>query len=142
MAEDQEPKEGELDSSASKEGVPKLVNRRESEIGRDKRASANRAEAEETIKRIASHRGIIGTVITNNDAIPIRSSMDKEGTQQYAAFVTPLAQRAKMITLNHDQKNELTMLRIRTTTTEMIVTPEKEYYLIAVQKTSHAPDPA
>jgi hypothetical protein len=42
MAEDQEPKEGELDSSASKEGVPKLVNRRESEIGRDKRASANR----------------------------------------------------------------------------------------------------
>lgn len=42
MAEDQEPKEGELDSSASKPGVPKLVNRRESEIGRDKRASANR----------------------------------------------------------------------------------------------------
>ncbi len=39
-------------------------------------------------------------------------------------------------------QNELTMLRIRTTTTEMIVTPEKEYYLIAVQKTSHAPDPA
>jgi hypothetical protein len=42
MAEDQEPEEGELDSSISKEGVPKLVNRRESEIGRDKRASANR----------------------------------------------------------------------------------------------------
>jgi hypothetical protein len=39
-------------------------------------------------------------------------------------------------------QNELTMLRIRTTTTEMIVTPEKDYYLIAVQKTSHAPDPA
>ncbi len=43
MAEHQDPaEEGELDSSASKEGVPKLVNRRESEIGRDKRASANR----------------------------------------------------------------------------------------------------
>ncbi len=42
MAEDQEPEKGELDSSASKEGVPKLVNRQDSEIGRDKRASANR----------------------------------------------------------------------------------------------------
>lgn len=39
---------------------------------------------------------------------------------------------------NCNIQNPLTMLRIRTTTSEIIVTPDDEFFLIALQRTSHA----
>lgn len=44
------------------------------------------------------------------------------------------------LTISGDVQNPLTMFRLRTNTTEVIVTPDEEHYLIAVQKVSHAAD--
>ncbi|KAG0588192.1 hypothetical protein KC19_2G223700 [Ceratodon purpureus] len=125
---------------AKKPKPPKPIKRSDSVLARDKQQNFSRNEVEHTIKRIASHRGIVGTLIVDKHCVPIRSSMDKASTQQYAAFITPLLHRAQMICLSHDKANPLTMFRLRTNTTEVIVTPDENYYLIAVQKVSHAAD--
>ncbi|BBN00078.1 dynein light chain roadblock-type [Marchantia polymorpha subsp. ruderalis] len=115
---------------------PKPLPRRESQRDRDRVQRNSLSEVEETIKRIGSHRGIVGVLIANGDGIPLKSTLDDQTTLKYAAFITPLAHRAKTITKSHDAKDELTLLRIRTRTNEIIVTSDRDFYLIVAQKTS------
>ena len=46
------------------------------------------SEAEETLKRIQSHRGVTGILIVNKDGVPIKSTLSPEDTVQYAALIT------------------------------------------------------
>jgi hypothetical protein len=46
------------------------------------------SEAEETLKRIQSHRGVTGILIVNKDGVPIKSTLSTEDTVQYAALIT------------------------------------------------------
>ena len=46
------------------------------------------SEAEETLKRIQSHRGVTGILIVNKDGVPIKSTLSAEDTVQYAALIT------------------------------------------------------
>ena len=39
---------------------------------------------EEILKRINSHKGIAGTVITNADGIPLRTTLDNASTMHYS----------------------------------------------------------
>ena len=43
---------------------------------------------EETIKRISSHKGIVGVLIVNGDGIPIRSTLENSLSVQYAGLVS------------------------------------------------------
>ncbi|KAJ7521371.1 hypothetical protein O6H91_19G050700 [Diphasiastrum complanatum] len=91
-------------------------------------------EVEETLKRIASHKGITGTILTNADGIPIRSTMDPVTTLQYTSYIVPIALKAKNFTYDVDCKDSMTLLRIRSRLNEVIVVPNGEYYVIIVQK--------
>jgi len=91
------------------------------------------SEIEETLKRIQSHKGVIGVVIVNNEGIPIRSTLDNSETAQYAALITQLAIKAKSTVRDLDPQNDLTFLRIRSKKHEIMVAPDKEYILIVVQ---------
>jgi dynein light chain roadblock-type len=42
------------------------------------------SEVEETIKRISSHKGVIGLIVVNQEGIPIRTTLDNSTTVQYA----------------------------------------------------------
>merc|ERR1711959_422313 len=92
------------------------------------------SEVEETLKRISSHKGVIGTVIVNNDGVPIRSNLERsEQTAQYASLITQLTSKARSVVRALDPQNDLTFLRIRSKKHEIMVAPDKEYVLIVIQ---------
>ena len=44
-------------------------------------------EVEETLKRLVSHKAVIGTIVVNYDGIPIKSTMDPHATTQYSGIL-------------------------------------------------------
>eukprot|EP00727_Mastigamoeba_balamuthi_P001672 m51a1_g11501 putative dynein light chain roadblock-type 2-like (160) ;mRNA; r:2678-4989 len=95
---------------------------------------------EETLKRIESHKGVVGVVIVNSAGVPIRSTLDNTETQQYAALVTQLASKARSTVRDLDPSNDLTFLRVRSKKHEIMIAPEKEYTLIVIQNPSAVKD--
>uniref|UniRef100_A0A2K5F5U0 Dynein light chain roadblock-type 2 n=1 Tax=Aotus nancymaae TaxID=37293 RepID=A0A2K5F5U0_AOTNA len=91
------------------------------------------AEVEETLKRIQSHKGVIGTVVVNAEGIPIRTTLDNSTTVQYAGLLHQLTMKAKSTVRDIDPQNDLTFLRIRSKKHEIMVAPDKEYLLIVIQ---------
>lgn len=113
-------------------------------------------EVEETIKRIHSHKGVKGVLIMNSEGVPIRAvGMTPEETENYAALVSQVLQRSKLIFrwfLIHkfscfvqlaikaggvvrtlDESDELAFLRIRSKKHEIMIAPDKDYILVVVQ---------
>merc|ERR1711977_357595 len=92
------------------------------------------SEVEETLKRISSHKGVIGTVIVNVEGVPIRSNLERsEQTAQYASQITDLTRKARSVVRDLDPQNDLTFLRIRSKKHEIMVAPDKEFILIVIQ---------
>jgi dynein light chain roadblock-type len=89
---------------------------------------------EETLKRIQTHKGVIGVVVINKEGIAIRSTLDQTSTVQYATLISQLAAKAKSAVRDIDPQNDLTFLRIRSKKHEIMVAPEKEYMLIVIQE--------
>ncbi|KAK9821304.1 hypothetical protein WJX81_005661 [Elliptochloris bilobata] len=85
---------------------------------------------EDTLKRISSHKGILGSVIINGDGIPIRSTFNAAETQQYAAHVSCLAAkiRAAVRSLDRggDAADELHVVRVRSRRHEILIAPNYE----------------
>jgi len=98
-------------------------------------ASIMATEIEETLTRIANHKGVEGVLVVNSDGIPLRPSkgMDDELTQKYAANMAQLAAKARSAVRDIDPQNDLSFLRIRTKKHEIMVAPDKEFLLIVIQ---------
>ncbi|KAI1285427.1 Dynein light chain roadblock-type 2 [Halotydeus destructor] len=89
-------------------------------------------EIDDTLKRIQSeHKNVIGVIVTNNEGIPIRSTLNDadEATKNYTNIITEIVERAKTALKDND---ELTFLKIRTKKTEFIIVPDKDYILITL----------
>ncbi|XP_056138486.1 dynein light chain roadblock-type 2-like [Lampris incognitus] len=93
-------------------------------------------EAEETLKRIKTHRGVIGTIVVNAEGIPIRTTFDNSTTVQYAGLLQQLTMKARSTIRDIDPQNDLTFLRIRSRKHEIMVAPENEFLLIVIQNPS------
>ena len=91
------------------------------------------SEVEETIKRISSHKGVIGIIVVNQEGIPIRTTLDNSTTVQYAGLIHQLTAKARSTVRDIDPQNDLTFLRIRSKKHEIMIAPDKEYMLIVVQ---------
>jgi len=91
------------------------------------------AEIEETLKRIQSHKGVVGVIIINAEGVAIKSTLDGPTTVQYTALVAGLADKARGVVRELDPTNDLTFLRLRSKKHEIMVAPDKEYLLIVVQ---------
>uniref|UniRef100_A0A2K6GY82 Dynein light chain roadblock-type 2 n=1 Tax=Propithecus coquereli TaxID=379532 RepID=A0A2K6GY82_PROCO len=91
------------------------------------------AEVEETLKRIQSHKGVIGNMVVNAEGIPIRTTLDNSTTVQYAGLLHQLTTKARSTVRDIDPQNDLTFLRIRSKKHEIMVAPDKEYLLIVIQ---------
>ena len=90
-------------------------------------------EVEETLKRINSHKGVIGIVIVNDAGVPIRSTVDNVEATRYAALMQALSTKARSAVRELDPQNDLCFLRIRSKKHEILVAPEKDFILIVVQ---------
>uniref|UniRef100_A0A3Q2I230 Dynein light chain roadblock-type 2 n=23 Tax=Amniota TaxID=32524 RepID=A0A3Q2I230_HORSE len=93
----------------------------------------SRDEVEETLKRIQTHKGVIGTMVVNAEGIPIRTTLDNSTTVQYAGLLHQLTMKARSTVRDIDPQNDLTFLRIRSKKHEIMVAPDKEYLLIVIQ---------
>uniref|UniRef100_A0A674NVW2 Dynein light chain roadblock n=1 Tax=Takifugu rubripes TaxID=31033 RepID=A0A674NVW2_TAKRU len=90
-------------------------------------------KVEETLKRIESHKGVIGTLVVNAEGIPIRTTLDNSTAVQYAGLLTQLTQKARGTIRDIDPQNDLTFLRIRSKKHEILVAPENDFLLIVIQ---------
>jgi dynein light chain roadblock-type len=84
---------------------------------------AANSEVDETVKRIMSHKGIMGVVIVNNDGIPIRSTLDNIVSVQYAGLVTQLVIKSRSMVRDLQADNDLQFLRLRSKKHEILIAP-------------------
>eukprot|EP00744_Colponema_vietnamica_P004789 GILI01007096.1.p1 GENE.GILI01007096.1~~GILI01007096.1.p1 ORF type:complete len:103 (-),score=33.07 GILI01007096.1:135-443(-) len=93
------------------------------------------SEIEETCMRIEKRLGNGGGImIVNSEGIPIKTTiLDAEAQTQYAYLITALATKARHCVRDLDPTNDLTFLRIRTTKSEILVAPDKDFVLIVIQ---------
>ncbi|KAK7114106.1 dynein light chain roadblock-type 2-like [Littorina saxatilis] len=91
------------------------------------------SDVEEVLKRIQGHKGVIGTIVINQDGIPIRTTLDNSTTVQYAGLLCSLTQKARSTVRDLDPSNDLTFLRIRSKKNEIMCAPCSEYLLVVIQ---------
>ena len=90
-------------------------------------------EVEEAVKRINSHKGVLGILIVNNDGIPIKTTLEPAETVQHAALVTHFAKKTKGVIKALDPDNELTFVRVRSKKHEILIAPDVDYTLVVLQ---------
>ncbi|KAK5873157.1 dynein light chain roadblock-type 1 [Gymnodraco acuticeps] len=94
------------------------------------------AEVEETLKRIQSQKGVQGIIIVNSEGIPVKTTLDNASTVQYAGLIHQLVMKARSTVRDIDPQNDLTFLRIRSKKNEIMIAPDKDYFLIVIQNPS------
>ncbi|XP_008406491.1 dynein light chain roadblock-type 1-like [Poecilia reticulata] len=93
------------------------------------------AEVDEIVKRLQAQKGVEGVIIANSEGIAIRSTLeDQRNTVQYVALIQPLLVKAKKMLQEMDPSDDFTYLRVRTEKNEIIITADKEYFMVAIQK--------
>ncbi|XP_036203141.1 dynein light chain roadblock-type 1-like [Myotis myotis] len=91
------------------------------------------AEVEETLKHPQSQKGVQGIIVVNTEGNPIKSTIDNPTTTPYASLMHSFILKARVITREVDPQNDLTFLQIRSRKNEIMVTPDKDYFLIVIQ---------
>uniref|UniRef100_A0A3Q3WT56 Dynein light chain roadblock n=1 Tax=Mola mola TaxID=94237 RepID=A0A3Q3WT56_MOLML len=94
------------------------------------------SEVEETLKRIQSQKGVQGIIIVNAEGIPIKTTLDGPSTAQYAGLIHQLVMKARSTVRDIDPQNDLTFLRVRSKKNEIMIAPDKDYFLIVIQNPS------
>ncbi|KAH7352460.1 hypothetical protein KP509_19G046600 [Ceratopteris richardii] len=72
--------------------------------------------ADETFKWIASHKGVLGTLIISSMGFPIRSTMDSPTTMKFAVFLGPLVAKAKQALHMIHASGDFTFRKVLNTT--------------------------
>lgn len=90
-------------------------------------------EVEEYLKRLGNHKGVIGSIVVNNEGIPIKTNLGNAEAVQYAGLVSSLVDKARMVIRDLDPSNELTFLRLRSKRHEIMIAPDKDFILIVIQ---------
>uniref|UniRef100_A0AAZ3P8R4 Dynein light chain roadblock n=1 Tax=Oncorhynchus tshawytscha TaxID=74940 RepID=A0AAZ3P8R4_ONCTS len=93
-------------------------------------------EVEETLKRIQGQKGVQGIIIVNAEGIPIKTTLDNSSTVQYAGLIHQLVMKARSTVRDIDPQNDLTFLRVRSKKNEIMIAPDKDYFLIVIQNPS------
>jgi dynein light chain roadblock-type len=100
-------------------------------------------EVDERIERIRQHKGVKGLLIVNyredkdggqSQPIFVRSTMPQGAeTTNYGVKLSSLARQARNLVRDLDPSNDLTFLRITCRRYEMMIAPDKDYFLIVIQ---------
>lgn len=92
-------------------------------------------EIEERLKLILAQPGVDAYVVINHEGLPMKTSLADEALAvQYAALATRFMQKVKAAVKAMEALNELKWTRLRSNKEEIIITPEKEFILIVIQK--------
>ncbi|XP_054433273.1 dynein light chain roadblock-type 1-like [Pteronotus mesoamericanus] len=91
------------------------------------------AEVEETLKRLQSQKGVQGIIVVNTEGIPVKSTMDNPTTTRYTSLMHNCVLKARSTVREIDPQNDLPFLRICSKKNEIMVAPDKDYFLIVIQ---------
>ncbi|XP_068159460.1 dynein light chain roadblock-type 2 [Drosophila tropicalis] len=94
------------------------------------------AEIEEIMKRFQNYPNVVGIIIVDLFAIPIKTTLDYNLTVHYATLVSNLLSKASKMVHSLDMTNELTSIRLRTSKHEVIIVPEENFFIIVLQNPS------
>ena len=101
-------------------------------------AGQHASEVDNAIKQLLANPGVTQYVIANTDGIPIKHhNMDWKKAVQYCALVSDLVNKSHTAVglLMEASENKVEYLRLHTAKNkEIIIAPEKDYTLIAVQE--------
>lgn len=98
--------------------------------------SAMTSEVEDIFKKLKDQDGVVGVVVTTSEGAAIKTSFDNVTTMQYATLVTRLCEQARSTLRDLEPGNDLTFLRMRTKKHEIMISPDKNYFLVVVQNPS------
>ncbi|XP_032991295.1 dynein light chain roadblock-type 1-like [Rhinolophus ferrumequinum] len=93
---------------------------------------SERAEVE-TLKRLQSQKGVQGSLVVNTEGIPAQSSTDNPTTTQHASLRHNLSWKTGSTTHETDPQNGLSFLRICSKKNEIMIAPDKDYFLMLIQ---------
>ena len=89
---------------------------------------------DDIFRRLHVQPGYLGMIVINAAGIPIRSTFtDPKQTSQLAALVASLVTMGISAISDLDKSNALTMLRLRSTKYEMIISCDPTYTLVVFQ---------
>ena len=102
------------------------------------------SEVEERIARIQANKGVRGLLIVtykddkDSSGLPqfVKSTFPKDQesmANNYGVKLSSLAKQALNLVRDLDPSNDLTFLRITCKKYEMMIAPDKNYYLIVIQ---------
>ena len=112
------------------------------------------SEIEATISRISSYEGVdriliiksietedsINSIVmrsmVNNNKPELKTDKEKAKENLFAKAVPQLGRESKSLIRQLDSKNDLTFLRVRTTAHEILIAPDKDFYLCVLQNMS------
>jgi len=94
---------------------------------------------EETLSRIRSHKGVEGVLIMTKEGSIIQSSLaTEESTKSHASLLSQLTSKASSIVQTLDMNDELTFLRIRSQKKEILISPDKDFFMVVIQNPNTA----
>ena len=74
--------------------------------------------------------------MTNNNKPELKTDKEKAKENSFAKAIPQLGRESKSLIRQLDSKNDLTFLRIRTTSHEILIAPDKDFYLCVLQDMS------
>ncbi|KAI6660442.1 Dynein light chain roadblock-type 2-like [Oopsacas minuta] len=96
------------------------------------------SHASEIWDRIQLVPGVIGLFLVDSENIIVKSTLDNSTTAQYSTPLKPLIDLAMMTVRELNPINRMQTLRIATMNYEIMIYPEKCYFLIAIQQNKNA----
>ena len=98
---------------------------------------------EEALERIKTQQGVEGFVICNLEGVVLRRqpSMTKQAAEILAQKMLKLSETAKDVARDLNPKDDLRIVRIKTSCKEVIVSREEEFVIVVLQEWTPAPPP-
>ena len=92
------------------------------------------SEVDQTLKRIVGNKSVLGIIVLDSQNTIIHTSFKDEVFKNKLSKSLPgLIERARSMVKDIDPENDLTFLRIRCGTIELLIAPDDDYTLIVAQ---------
>jgi len=99
-------------------------------------------EFDAIIKRISTHPGVIGVIVTQNCGTPIYSTMDNNKTYIFSQKLWDFAKLSRSVIRQIDPEDDLEVVRIKTLKYEiMSATPTATHSIVTIQQVKPPPPP-
>lgn len=92
------------------------------------------SEIDEMIDRITRHQGVTGVMVFSKNGIVIKSTLEETLTKLWAALVGEVVRKARSVGKTIEEGSNLTMVRIHTAQHEIMISPEKDFVMVAFYK--------